>query len=136
MAADGAPRITSTKEQTMPKKHTTAAIAADPRTALVSQRDELLARLNNRYELTAERYADPIDQSLEKSERENYAIVISADTALLRQVSAALARLKAGCYGICDGCGDPISPARLAALPWAALCVVCQEAAEMAGVEA
>lgn len=37
----------------------------------------------------------------------------------------ALAKLDEGTYGICDGCGEPIAPARLEAMPDVALCVAC-----------
>jgi RNA polymerase-binding protein DksA len=47
----------------------------------------------------------------------------------LDQVEAALGRLDAGTYGICQACGRPINPARLQALPWAALDVECQQRA-------
>ena len=47
----------------------------------------------------------------------------------LEQVEAALGRLDAGIYGTCLACGNPINPARLEALPWAALDVECQQRA-------
>jgi len=49
---------------------------------------------------------------------------------LLDQVNAALARLDAGTYGICERCGKEINPRRLEALPYATLCVDCQAAVE------
>jgi DnaK suppressor protein len=47
----------------------------------------------------------------------------------LQQVEAALARLDAGTYGLCQACGRPINPARLEALPWASLDMECQQRA-------
>jgi DnaK suppressor protein len=47
---------------------------------------------------------------------------------LTRQVSEALGRIEDGSYGLCLQCGKLIAAKRLAALPWAAFCVVCQEA--------
>jgi DnaK suppressor protein len=54
------------------------------------------------------------------------------DTALLVQVSQTLAeldaarvRLAAGTYGVCERCGRPIAPERLAARPEARLCITC-----------
>jgi DnaK suppressor protein len=44
----------------------------------------------------------------------------------LVQVEAALARLDAGTYGICQSCGKPIDPARLEVLPWAQFDLDCQ----------
>lgn len=38
---------------------------------------------------------------------------------LLEEVDAALDRLKAGRYGVCEDTGNPIPPERLRALPWA-----------------
>ena len=48
----------------------------------------------------------------------------------LRQIDAALARLLAGGYGFCSSCSDPIPLARLKAVPFATLCVPCQERSE------
>ena len=45
----------------------------------------------------------------------------------LRRINAALERLEGGEYGICEECGEAISPRRLDAIPWASLCVSCQE---------
>jgi DnaK suppressor protein len=44
------------------------------------------------------------------------------------EIDWALAKVEAGTYGLCDGCGEPIAPERLEALPWAALCVSCKAA--------
>jgi RNA polymerase-binding transcription factor DksA len=41
------------------------------------------------------------------------------------QILAALARIEAGDYGVCDVCGGDIAPARLAALPTATRCIKC-----------
>jgi DnaK suppressor protein len=56
-----------------------------------------------------------------------------AQTAALRDRAAerlgelddALARLAAGDYGRCAGCGDPIAAERLAARPATRLCITC-----------
>jgi DnaK suppressor protein len=49
------------------------------------------------------------------------------DYAQLRLVEEALDRLDNGDYGVCLGCGEPISAKRLHVLPWARHCVKCQE---------
>jgi hypothetical protein len=46
---------------------------------------------------------------------------------LTRQVSGALERIDNGSYGLCLQCGQPIEVNRLAALPWVAFCIACQE---------
>ncbi len=44
----------------------------------------------------------------------------------LDAVEAALARMRAGTYGLCEECGNPISWERLEALPTATLCIACK----------
>ena len=39
------------------------------------------------------------------------------------QIERALAKLADGTYGLCDVCGEPINPRRLAALPESAVCI-------------
>jgi DnaK suppressor protein len=41
----------------------------------------------------------------------------------LDEVDAAIQRLDAGTYGICEVCGKPIGTARLEAMPAARLCI-------------
>jgi DnaK suppressor protein len=41
-------------------------------------------------------------------------------------VEHALDKIEKGTYGLCDNCGQPISPERLEALPQASLCVKCK----------
>lgn len=43
----------------------------------------------------------------------------------LAEVDAALARLDAGTYGVCERCGEPIGEDRLDALPAARTCIGC-----------
>lgn len=44
---------------------------------------------------------------------------------LKSKVEAALAKVEAGTYGICERCGESIPIARLDALPYSTLCVDC-----------
>lgn len=46
---------------------------------------------------------------------------------LLAQVTDALERFEQGSYGTCERCGHDIDPARLKALPYATLCLRCQQ---------
>jgi DnaK suppressor protein len=46
------------------------------------------------------------------------------------KIHAALARIEDGSYGTCEGCGRPINPARLDAIPYATSCKDCAERAE------
>jgi DnaK suppressor protein len=45
------------------------------------------------------------------------------------RVARALEKLDDGTYGVCDGCGEPIAPARLAAAPESVHCIACARAA-------
>ena len=48
----------------------------------------------------------------------------------LQRIDEALARLEEGTYGTCAECGAEITEARLRALPFASLCISCQEQVE------
>lgn len=72
----------------------------------------------------------PADQGTETFEREkDLSLKLSAQEDL-RQIEAALRRIERGSYGICERCGQPIGMARLEAVPWAVLCIACQEREE------
>ncbi len=49
---------------------------------------------------------------------------------LLGQVNDALEKLDKGTYGLCEDCGGKIDHARLKALPYATLCIQCQQQRE------
>jgi len=55
-------------------------------------------------------YDRELDEGLEEGARETL-VEINAE------------RIEAGTYGICEGCGKPIGAERLAAIPWARLCI-------------
>ncbi|HXZ83129.1 MAG TPA: TraR/DksA C4-type zinc finger protein [Acidimicrobiales bacterium] len=42
------------------------------------------------------------------------------------EIDAALAKIKSGRYGVCEGCGELIPKLRLEALPYARLCIACK----------
>jgi len=54
------------------------------------------------------------------------------DLVELQEVEDALARLDAGTFGDCDGCGEAIPAARLMVQPAARFCAACQSALEKA----
>ncbi|GGR42120.1 RNA polymerase-binding protein DksA [Nocardioides luteus] len=43
----------------------------------------------------------------------------------LDEIDAAVQRLEAGTYGICESCGEPIAEGRLEARPVARTCIAC-----------
>lgn len=56
--------------------------------------------------------------------------LLSHELVRLRDIDAALARIKSGTYGVCIDCGEAIPAARLNVLPTAMSCVKCQQAYE------
>lgn len=80
--------------------------------------------------IAIERTPDSMDELVLANERDLTVERLNRETFLLRQVAHALHRIAAGEYGNCLECEEPISTKRLAALPWAALCLSCQEAAD------
>jgi len=50
-----------------------------------------------------------------------------ADSKLLGAIEDALRRIRQERFGICEECGQPISRARLEAVPWARHCRECKE---------
>src|SRR5213594_4399844 len=109
------------------------------------RRDELSRILNAHRQEAEARYRQALAEQLSgsaagdsegvhgwKASREGGAelAVLQALDRTLRQIDTALARLHAGRYGLCASCSGPIPVARLKALPFATLCVPCQERSE------
>ena len=61
----------------------------------------------------------PADIGTDNYEQEFSLGLLESEQALLGEIDEALARIKAGTYGICLGTGKPIGKARLKARPWA-----------------
>ena len=56
-----------------------------------------------------------------------------SDFQRLKSIQEALKRMDRGEYGECIRCGEDINEKRLMAVPWATLCIQCQEDAEREG---
>ena len=72
----------------------------------------------------------PADTSDMTFQRELDLTVRTIAESRLTQVEEALERQRAGTYGICDNCGQPIDAERLRARPEATLCIDCQRQQE------
>jgi DnaK suppressor protein len=66
-------------------------------------------------------FADSSQVTAERGEAERLATELQDS---LDEVGAALQRLSAGSYGVCEVCGKPIGEARLEAMPAARFCIV------------
>jgi len=78
-------------------------------------------------------YADEVDAIQENERREIGFSTRELLVARVNRLTAALDRLKNGDYGTCIECDEPISPARLQALPEVTTCVRCQDRLERLG---
>lgn len=81
-------------------------------------------------EIAIQRVADSMDDVVLANERELAMDAINRDALVLQQVSDALRRIRLGAYGRCTECDRPIASKRLAVVPWAPLCLACQDAAD------
>ena len=100
---------------------------SDLRASLEQERSDLRARLSEMGLLSGgesfdQNFADSSQVTAERGEVEALAGSLRES---LNDVEAALVKLDNGTYGTCEGCGQPIDPARLEAKPAARLCMEC-----------
>ena len=78
-------------------------------------------------------FADEVDEIQANERREIGFATRELLVDRVNRLSAALDRLRDGDYGTCVECEEPISPARLRALPEVQTCVRCQDRIERMG---
>lgn len=100
---------------------------ASYRQMLESTKLELIASQFNPEAIVIEKVADSMDELVLASQRDIAIEALNRRTEFLSLVNEALLRLDEGTYGLCLECGTEIAERRLNALPWAALCLTCQE---------
>ena len=100
------------------------------RAQLEHKADELEQSLRQRGRIEVERAADDMDATLLAAERESATGELERASRLLRQIKAALVRIRNGEYGVCLTCARRVSEKRLQAIPWALYCVECQESVD------
>jgi DnaK suppressor protein len=100
------------------------------RRTLEKRQTELGNGARNREALAIETSPDGLDRIQHATEREYAMSNLERNSNRLREVRTALLRIDAGTFGICVDCEEHINPKRLAAVPWASFCIVCQEAAD------
>lgn len=119
-----------------PHELSTAHAAAQAR--LIKVQAQLLARMaserggvRSRAEVAAEHFDNSTASRAQiRTERQTEFAMNEHETAELRDIAAALARLQAGTYGLCSDCGVAIAAERLQAYPIAHRCLDCQSLAE------
>jgi DnaK suppressor protein len=83
-----------------------------------------------REEIAVENTPDALDQVQNAADRALAIRQLELDFNRLRNLKDALERIADGTYGTCLRCDAEISLKRLKAVPWAAFCIGCQEAAD------
>ena len=97
------------------------------RQALEKKRNELLRGSSDREDILIENAAEDFDRLQQQLNREVAIRNLDRESAMLKNVQAALARFDNETFGVCLRCDEDIPEKRLNALPWAAYCVKCQE---------
>jgi DnaK suppressor protein len=97
---------------------------------LEHKQGELAKGNRNREALAIETSPDHPDQIQHASARDEAMNNLERTSERLREVRTALRRIDAGTFGVCAGCEQTINAKRLAAIPWALFCVVCQGASD------
>ena len=76
---------------------------------------------------TNTRQGDMADQASGNNEVHIQLKLRQTDAKILTAIEEALGRIEKGSYGMCRDCGEPISEARLNAIPWTRVCIACKE---------
>lgn len=104
------------------------------RARLWDEKNKVSSRAHRRDgdELSAEsQYDDHIAElGTDAFDRERDLASLDSLESVLEEVEIALRKIEEGTYGVCDACGKPISAVRLEALPYASLCLDCENQAE------
>jgi DnaK suppressor protein len=98
------------------------------RKVLANRQNELGNETSNREALAIETSPDEMDRIQHANDRDYAMNSMERNSNQLREVKMALRRMEEGMFGVCVGCGKDMNAKRLAAIPWASFCVVCQEA--------
>jgi RNA polymerase-binding protein DksA len=70
------------------------------------------------------------DMATDNYDREFSLSLADNEQKLLHRINAAIEKIEAGTYGLCELCEKKITKVRLKAVPFAELCVPCQEKQE------
>lgn len=73
---------------------------------------------------------DEVDLASSEAEQSMNLRLRDRERILLKKIDKALEKIQKGEYGVCEKCGDEISPKRLEARPVTDLCIQCKEEEE------
>ncbi len=66
------------------------------------------------------------DQGTDSFEQEMTLELVENESGEMQQIEEAMARIREGRFGVCEGCNKPMLKSRLKAIPYAKLCVECK----------
>lgn len=109
-----------------------AKFVAEVRRILLSRKQEMDEALSKQSheKLTDGVVQDSADEALSLSMEKLQNSLQQTEIDELHLMEEALIRIDAGEYGVCLDCSEPIAEKRLEHFPFAARCIVCQEAVE------
>jgi len=107
---------------------------------LIAKRKELISEVRGSnvgsLETNTDGIQDIADQASSAYTKEFLLSIGDAERRMLRQVDEALDKIRQDTYGLCESCGEMINERRLEALPFARLCIKCQEKEEEERIKA
>jgi len=101
------------------------------RKILATTQTQLGTVCRTRETLTIETSPDELDRIQNASTRDCVISDLERNRMRLHEVGSALERIDNGTFGVCVSCGVEINPKRLAAVPWASSCILCQEGLDL-----
>lgn len=96
-------------------------------------RKALAGDLSSLQALRDQSRGDVLDAALDNAHDEINSQLAEVESRELAQIENALEQMREGRYGLCQGCEKPIPLARMQALPYAILCIECQQEIEKSG---
>ncbi len=104
------------------------------RERLLQKKQEIMEAYNKNKsygkEADGEATQDIADKASNSYTKEFLFSLSNTERDLLHEVDDAIARIEARRYGICAVCEEDMNTKRLEAVPWARLCLACQEKQE------
>lgn len=99
---------------------------------LLDRRQEMLQELSDlsNEKVSNDQVKDSGDEAVSLSMEKLKTSLEQNEIDELNLIDDALNRIAKGEYGLCIDCGEPISNVRIETSPYAARCIICQEAAE------
>lgn len=96
---------------------------------LNNQLEELLSHADDTVSgmtIPKENFPDPTDRASLEADRNFMLRIRDRESKLIKKIKKALERIENKTFGVCEKCGEDISPKRLKARPVTASCIKCK----------